>query len=68
MSEKDCQDTAVDEDEGFLVMKGALLDLDSIESAIDALARDEAAQAHDQSRTTPESSSTPAGGDGLTDE
>ena len=45
MSENITQHSGLDEDEDSIFVNGALLDLESIDSAIDALAHDEAVQA-----------------------
>ncbi len=44
MSENVVPPASGDEDEDLIFVNGALLDLESVESALDALARDEAGQ------------------------
>ncbi len=45
MSENVMPPASGDEDEDLIFVNGALLDLESVDSALDALARDEAGQA-----------------------
>jgi hypothetical protein len=47
MSDNFHQPAFDDEDDDFIFVNGALLDLESVDSAIDALARDEAVQAEE---------------------
>ncbi|HEY3963926.1 MAG TPA: hypothetical protein VGM05_05165 [Planctomycetaceae bacterium] len=53
MSESTALDRT-DDDDGLIYMNGSALDLESLESAIDALARDEAVQADERYRDTHE--------------
>ncbi len=52
MSENATGDRFDADDDGFIFVNGAVLDLETIDSAIDALARDEATQADEAGHVT----------------